>query len=259
MHVPAGLRREYAAWKWEVTWRIVPHAVTFRLRRGAGEVRFLKLAEADRIPSLLGEAERITWAARRLPVPNVVDSGSDGAVEWLLTEALPGRDATHQAWAGEPERLVRALARGLRDFHRIPADDCPFDFGLERALALARARLREDRIHPGRDFHPEFAHLSAAAAVERLASARPASEDRVVCHGDYCFPNVLLSPAWTVVGFVDLGELGVADRWWDLAVATWSASWNLGPGFEDLFLEEYGVERSDDRIAYYRLLYDVVS
>jgi len=58
---------------------------------------------------------------------------------------------------------------------------------------------------------------------------------------------------------VDLGELGVADRWWDLAVATWSTTWNLGAGYEDLFLAAYGVERDRERMAYYRLLYDLVS
>ena len=42
-------------------------------------------------------------------------------------------------------------------------------------------------------------------------------------------------------------------------MATWSVTWNLGPGYEDLFLEEYGVARDDERIEFYRLLYDVVS
>ena len=60
-------------------------------------------------------------------------------------------------------------------------------------------------------------------------------------------------------GFIDLGELGVADVWWDLAVATWSLEWNLGPGYEDLFLKEYGKIVDSEKIQYYRLLYDVVS
>ena len=62
-----------------------------------------------------------------------------------------------------------------------------------------------------------------------------------------------------MTGFVDLGELGVADRWWDLAVATWSITWNLGPGLEDLFLTHYGTPRDDPRIAFHRLLYDLSS
>ncbi len=259
MHIPAGLRQEHADWSWEATWQSEAGSLTYRLSDRRGSVRYLKLAEVGWRPSPLAEAARARWAGRHLPVPSVLDAGSDGAVEWLLTEGIPGRDATHQAWAGEPARLVRALAEGLRAFHAAPARGCPFDFGLDRALALARGRQRAGLIDPARHFHPEFAHLSAADAVRRLEETRPASEDRVVCHGDYCPPNVLLSSAWGVTGFVDLGELGVADRWWDLAVATWSATWNFGPGLEDLFLEAYGVGRDAERIAYYRLLYDVVS
>ena len=46
-----------------------------------------------------------------------------------------------------------------------------------------------------------------------------------------------------VTGYVDLGELAVADRWWDLAVATWSLTWDLGPGWEAEFLACYGAAR----------------
>ena len=51
----------------------------------------------------------------------------------------------------------------------------------------------------------------------------------------------------------------MADRWWDLAVATWSLEWNLGPGYEDLFLEVYGAELDLQRRNFFRLLYDLVS
>jgi kanamycin kinase len=62
-----------------------------------------------------------------------------------------------------------------------------------------------------------------------------------------------------VSGFVDLGELGVADRWWDLAAGSWSVSWNLGPDWEEAFLDAYGAGRDESRIAFFRLLYDLVS
>ena len=150
------------------------------------------------------------------------------------------------------------LAEGLRRFHHAPVEVCPFDFPLDRALAHVRRRLELGHIQPERDFHPEFAHLSAEEAVEHLERTRPNSETLAVCHGDYCLPNVLIEEG-VATGFVDLGELGVADRWWDLAVATWSVTWNLGPGHEDLFLSEYGVERDDQLLEFYRLMYASVS
>jgi kanamycin kinase len=86
----------------------------------------------------------------------------------------------------------------------------------------------------------------------------PPTEDLVVCHGDYCLPNILIDHG-KITGYVDLGELGIADRWWDLAVGSWSVTWNLGPGLETHFLAAYGVAPDEERMAFYRLLYDVVS
>lgn len=137
-------------------------------------------------------------------------------------------------------------------------EECPFDFRLDTALSHARLRLEAGQIEPERDFHEEFSHLSARQAVALLEQSGPDSEDLVVCHGDYCLPNILIE-AGIATGFVDLGELGVADRWWDLAVATWSLTWNLGPSYEDLFLSEYGVEKNDRQREFFRLMYDVVS
>ena len=123
----------------------------------------------------------------------------------------------------------------------------------------ARARTVRAGIADDTDLHPEFSHLSLETALAELERLRPSSEDLVVCHGDYCFPNVLLDDVGAVTGYVDLGELGVADRWWDVAVGAWSTTWNVGPGWEELFYESYGIDRDDERIAFYRLLYDFAS
>jgi kanamycin kinase len=232
-------------------------ALTYQLvgERGAW---FLKVIPAGQ-PSAEGEASRMRWARAWLPVPHVVATGTTrGGGSWLLTAALPGTDATRTRLRSDRERLAIALARGLRRFHEAPVEDCPFPFRLDEALALAQQRIRGGIVVPERHFHPEHLHLSADAALQLLLRSRPTTEDLVVCHGDYCLPNALLDGD-EVVGFVDLGGLGVADRWWDLAVATWSLTWNLGPGLEDAFLAAYGTPRDDARQRFYRLLYDVVA
>jgi kanamycin kinase len=58
-------------------------------------------------------------------------------------------------------------------------------------------------------------------------------------------------------GHVDLGDLGVADRWADLAIATWSLDWNYGPGWQHVLLDAYGIAPDEKRISYYRLLWDL--
>jgi kanamycin kinase len=51
--------------------------------------------------------------------------------------------------------------------------------------------------------------------------------------------------------------MGIADRWADLAVATWSTTWNYGPGWEQELLAAYGVDPDPVRTDYYRLLWDL--
>lgn len=231
---------------------------TWRLTAPDGEVRFVKIGSIDAYPSIRAERDRMVWLAGRLPVPRVLDHGRSDDVEWLLTSRLAGRDATHAELISDPATTVPLLAQGLRALHAVPADDCPFDFRLDAALDHARRRVEATLVSPLEDLHPEHAGMSPGRALERLERERPVSEDVVLCHGDYCFPNVLIEDQ-RVVGYLDLGEVGVADRWWDLAVATWSTTWNVGPGWEELFLESYGIQPDQERMAYYRLLYDLAS
>jgi len=258
LQTPPGLSQAYGGFDWELACQYAEHSVVYRLVRGGRAEFYLKLAPTGHYPSLAAEADRMRWARDRLPVPEVVDQGSEGFVSWLATTPLAGRDGTSPELLGRPRELTQTLARGLRHFHETaPVATCPFDFRLDRALEHVRGRLSAGLIAQGRDFHPEFRHLTPEGAVAQLESTRPPSEDLVVCHGDYCPPNILIQDG-TATGYLDLGELGVADRWWDLATATWSLEWNLGPGFEDLFLEEYGVTADHDRIPFYRLMYDLV-
>jgi kanamycin kinase len=190
-------------------------------------------------------------------VPGVIGSGRGETTEWLLTAGLPGRDATGKSFRGDTAGLVTLLTEGLRQFHDAPASACPFQFRIADALRTVGRRLKTGKIDANRDFHEEHAHLSPAEAFDQLLGTSPGREDLVVCHGGYCLPNVLIDRG-EVVGYLDVGELGVADRWWDLAVASWSVIWNLGPGHEDLFFRSYGVEPDavgSDSTASFMILY----
>ena len=78
----------------------------------------------------------------------------------------------------------------------------------------------------------------------------------MVCHGDPCAPNTLVDDAGRFTAIVDVGRLGVADRWADLAVASMSLDWNWGPGWQPAFFAAYGIAPDAERIAYYRALWD---
>lgn len=258
--LPAGVVQQHADWAREVVWRNEAGGVTYRLVGPAGEVRFAKVAPRDMEPSIEDEVRRLRWAFDHLPVPRVIAAGEDGDVAFMVTAGLRGTDASKPAMVARPAWLVDRLGKALRRFHEAPVDACPFDFRIDGALDHVARRVADGLVDAARHLHDEFAHHTPATALAELRETQPPSEDLVVCHGDFCLPNVLFDAAdGALTGYLDLGELGVADRWWDLAIATWSATWNLGPGYEDALLDAYGIDRDDARIRWYRLLYDLAS
>jgi len=97
---PPGIRRDLQAWSWSVAWSYEGAITTWRLDSDDGVVRFLKVRALEEVPRLGAEAVRLRWARQHLAVPEVVAFGTDDDVDWLLLEALPGRDAMARAGAG---------------------------------------------------------------------------------------------------------------------------------------------------------------
>jgi kanamycin kinase len=205
-------------------WENLRGGVTYEL--GVGDERtFVKWSPAGCGLQAADEGERMIWAARYVAVPRVLGVGDDDEGSWLATDALAGTNAVAPRWIADPATAVTALGEGLRTLHdALPVDACPWSWSV-----VDRGASDVD-----------------APPVDRL----------VVCHGDACAPNTLLDDDGRCVGHVDLGRLGVADRWADLAVATWSSVWNYGPGYEDLLLGAYGLAPDPARTEFYRWLWD---
>ena len=236
-------------------WENEGGGVVFEVTGGRGR-RFIKWAPAGAGTDLAAEAARLSWAAGFARVPKLVSQGSAEDGSWMITSALPRQMAVTERWKSDPARAVAAIGEGLRALHEaLPAGRCPFTWSVGDRLAGIRGRARAGLLDPAR-WHREHQPLGVSAALALLADP-PAPDRLVVCHGDACAPNTLIGDDGRFTGHVDLGGLGVADRWADLAVATWSTAWNYGPGWEHRLLDAYGVPPDADRTRYYRLLYDL--
>jgi kanamycin kinase len=253
--MPSGVRALLDGEPVRLVWENPLGGRTYQVGDGPGG-RYLKLAPPGSGLDLAAEAATATWAEPFHPVPQVLGHGADESGAWLLTAALPGQSAVAARWIAEPAVAVPAIGVALRALHdALPVDSCPFSWSV--AERLADARRRADRGELDRSaWDPAHQSMTVAEALGRASDAPPI--DRlVVCHGDACAPNTLLADDGRWTGHVDVGALGLADRWADLAVATWSVTWNFGPGWERQMLDAYGVEWDDERIAYYRLLWDL--
>jgi kanamycin kinase len=253
--VPAAVVAQATGQPLRLVWQNELGGLTFAVGYGSSR-RFVKWLPRFTPLDLSREAVRLNWAAQYTAVPLPIDQGVDEDGSWLVTNALPGDNAVSDRWRANPAAAVTAIGRGLRNLHDVlPVSTCPFSASVEDLLADARRRAARGGIDRAA-WHPEHRHLGLDQALELLADPPPI--DRlVVCHGDACAPNTLIGEDGECSGHVDMGQLGVADRWADIAIATWSTTWNYGPGWQDLLLDAYGIAPDLERTAYYRLVWDL--
>jgi kanamycin kinase len=253
--VPAPVAAEAGAERLRAVWANELGGATFEVGTGDRR-RFVKWAPAGSGIDLAAEAARMAWAAAFTPVPRLLAHGADDFGSWLVSSALPGEMAVTDRWQERPRIAVTAIGEGLRAMHdALPAGRCPFSWSIAGRLREVRERAAAGMLDPSR-WHPDHQGLSVETALELLADPPPVDE-LVVCHGDSCAPNTLITDDGRCSGHVDLGALGVADRWADLAVATWSTTWNYGPRWQIPLLDAYGIAPDPDRTHYYRLLWDL--
>jgi kanamycin kinase len=210
----------------DLAWRNDLGGLTFRI----GD-RYVKWNPRRTGIDLERERVRLEWISARHPAPRVVDHGSDDEAQWLVTGALPGSPAVGDAWRARRPEAIRAIAAGLRAMHAI--DIREFPAGWTSEVWVGR--------HPG--------------SIE----PRPPVDGPVLVHGDACAPNTLISSEGEWTGNVDFGDLAVGDRWADLAIASLSLDWNFGEGHQAELFEAYGIEPDEERIRYYRALWDLES
>jgi kanamycin kinase len=210
----------------ELVWRNDLGGLTFRI----GDC-FLKWNPRLTGIDLEKERVRLDWIAGRFRAPRVSAYGSDESAQWIVTDALPGECAVGDTWRARRPEAIRAIATGLRAMHAVAIDDFPDEW---------------------------ISQVWVARAPESLGP-RPPLDDPVLVHGDACAPNTLINSAGEWSGNVDFGDLGVGDRWADLAVASLSLDWNFGEGHQRELFDAYGIEADERRIRYYRELWHLES
>jgi aminoglycoside 3'-phosphotransferase-1 len=219
-------------------------AAVYRLRRPGADDRYLKLGHGAVAREIADEVARLRWLAGQMPVPDVIEFVATDDAAWLLMTALPGRTAAESLRDPASDRIaiVDALATALRRWHGLPIESCPFNADIGVRMLAARARLAAGLVDP-RDWGAARAGSSVEQAWDELRGFLPITPDPVVTHGDLTLDNVLIEGE-QVVGCVDVGRAGVADRYQDLALL-WAGLAEFGDALPQRFLASYGATTPD--------------
>ncbi len=212
------------------------------------------VAKRPGVPTLEDERDRLQWLSARLPAPEVIacETNDDGTT-FLVTELIEGTAGDDMLNRLDSDQTLSAFAATLGKLHTVPINDCPFDARIAVRLVDAEARVQGGLV---RAEHLDVAYRqqSPERLLAVLRDMLPDTEELVVTHGAYSLDNVMLQDG-EVVGMLDVGRLGVADRHADLALAARSITRQLGPDAVGRFMVAYGLEWPDSRkIDFYLLL-----
>lgn len=214
---------------------------------------YLKL-QAISNGDLRPEKERLEWLQGKLPVPELLYFDSDDENQHMLVSEITGVPSFDASLRDDLPNLIKQLAIGLRTIHSLDVATCPFELSLNEKTALVQERISSGSIDM-EYLSKHYPNPNLEQLFDEMMSLFPDSEDLVVCHGDYSMPNVLLVDGH-ISGFIDVGQLAIADRYVDIVTVRDTLDYNKLPDeCFDLFLKEYGLKELDEsKVLFYDLL-----
>jgi aminoglycoside 3'-phosphotransferase-1 len=255
--IPATMSTRLSGYEWTRNTIGESGGAVYRLHGKAdAQDLFLKHGVDASADDVTDEMARLCWLTGHLPVPAVVQFIRTTDQAWLLTTALRGKTAYQTLESSSAEArfaIVDALAAFLHRLHAIPVNQCPFNS--DHAFRMSRARTRIDAgVIDASDFDAEREGWTPEQIWEAMQQLLPLIPDPVVTHGDFSLDNVLIHDG-EVVGCVDVGRAGIADRYQDLAIL-WNCLGEFGSTLQKRLFQQYGILNPDQCKLQFHLMLD---
>lgn len=146
-----------------------------------------------------------------------------------------------------------ALAAFLRRLHSIPVCNCPFNSDRVFRLAQAQSRMNNGLVDAS-DFDDERNGWPVEQVWKEMHKLLPFSPDSVVTHGDFSLDNLIFDEV-NLIGCIDVGRVGIADRYQDLAIL-WNCLGEFSPSLQKRLFQKYGIDNPDMNKLQFHLMLD---
>ncbi len=208
----------------------------------------------------MDSAPYIEWAKRELEDVIAIEPEAHGDQSTVFHIETPSQKYILKIAAG----LGREHERSVWLQGKIPVSQVISFITIRNSDALLTTEL------PGKNLAKFKAEWSGDFIATKLAMALrsfhsiettacpfgTAGQGKVLAHGDACLPNFIFNEE-ELTGYVDLGDVGIDYPEVDLSAAVWSLEYNLGPGYGEIFLREYGYgEPTEEKVGELKLQYE---
>lgn len=217
------------------------------------KIYFLKMAKKG---LLTQEFNALNWLNGKLSVPEIVLFDDETENEFLITKAIPGEMVCSEKYLDNPMQALEIIKEAFNSIYSVDISDCPFDVSNKYKLSLIKNNVEKGLIK-NEDLKSET--LKRFGNVEGLLNYlidNQFEEELCFSHGDTSLPNIF-SFDDKFSGFIDVGECGIADKLFDLAICEKSIRRNFGEKYVSKFYEKLNIVPDRNKIDYYLLMMEL--
>lgn len=210
-------------------------------------IYFLKIMKSG---LLKNEYEHLKWLNDKLPVPEIIMYITENGMDYLVTKKMDGEMLCSDYYVENPDIAIKVLGAAFNKIYSVDISDCPFDVSNDYKLSLVSKRVKEKKVTT-EDLKESTRNRfgTVEKLLEFLENHRP-KEELVFSHGDTSLPNVF-GEKKEFKGFIDVGDSGIADKWFDLAICEKSIRRNYGEEYVKKFYNELKIKYNEEQISYY--------
>ena len=217
------------------------------------KIYFLKIMGAN---FLTKEYERLKWLQGKLPVPKVEMFIQEFNNDYLITEEITEKMLCDDYYINNPDTALLVLKKAFDKIAHVNINDCPFDVSNDYKLSLVTQNVKNGLIKNDSLKEETLKKFGSVENVLNYLNENKFKEELVFSHGDTSLPNIF-GKEDSFKGFIDVGECGIADKWFDLAICEKSILRNYGIDYVNKFYNVLGIERDSFKVDYYLLMMEL--
>ena len=218
------------------------------------KIYFLKMMEEG---GLTQEYQKLMWLEGKIPVPKVVLFVKENGSEYMITEGLDGEMLASSYYQEHMDEAIKVIKEAFIKFTEVNVLDCPFLMTNDVLLETARNNILNKLISFEGTSEWVQKRFSSLTDILHYLEENKWDEELTFAFGDLSLPNIFACKD-KLVGFVDVGLCGVADKWLDIAIAQKSIRRNLGEEAVSRFYDALNIEPDEEKIDYYMLLLELM-
>lgn len=213
---------------------------------------FLKIGKPG---TLTKEYNKLKEISKYIKTPQIV-LYEKNKYEQLITTKIKGNMVCSKYYLKKPTGAIDIIVEAFKELYSVNINKIKIDESLNHKLSIAKYNIENNLITDDNLSEEVKRKFKTRENILKYLEENKWEEDLVLSHGDISLPNIF-SYKSKFTGFIDLGDLGIADRWFDIAIVIRSINFNFGEEYSKLFLKKLNIEFDEFKYNYFMLLMEL--